>query len=51
MNVLADVLKLTVVKKYNGYIDCDEVGIPMKDSNLVLPCGIYARWERDVYED
>ena len=51
MNVLADVLKLTVVKKYNGYIDCDEVGIPMKDSNLVLPCGIYARLERDVYED
>lgn len=51
MNVLADVLKLTVVKKYHGYIDCDEVGIKMKDSELVLPCGIFARWERDKYED
>lgn len=51
MSVLADILKLTVDKKYNGYIDCDEVGIQMKDSELVLPCGIFARWERDKYED
>lgn len=51
MSVLSDVLKLTVAKKYHGYIDCDEVGIKMKDSELVLPCGIYARWERDKYED
>ena len=51
MNVLGDVLKLTVDKKCKGHIECDEVGIPMKDSNLVLPCGIFARWERDKYED
>ena len=51
MNVLADVLKLTVDKKCSGYIACDEVGIPMKDSNLVLPCGIFARWEKEKYED
>lgn len=46
MNVLADILKLTVNKKYKGNIECDELGIPMKDSNLVLPCGIYARWDK-----
>ena len=51
MNVLADVLKLTVAKKYQGYIDVDEIGIPMKDSDLVLPCGIYARWEKEKFED
>ena len=51
MNVLSNVLKLTVSKKYEGFIDCDEVGIKMKDSDLVLPCGIFARWERDKYED
>lgn len=51
MNVLKDVLNLTVNKKYKGYIDCDEVGIPMKDSDLVLPCGIYARWEKEKYEE
>lgn len=51
MNVLADVLKLTVGKKYQGYIEASEVGLPMKDSNLLLPCGIYARWESEKYED
>ena len=51
MNVLKDVLMLTVNEKHKGYIDCDEVGIPMKDSDLVLPCGIYARWEKEKYEE
>ena len=51
MNVLADVLKLTVNKKHQGYIDTDELGIGMKDSNLILPCGIYARWEKDKTAD
>lgn len=51
MNVLADILKLTVDKKIKGYITADEVGLPMKDSELVLPCGIFARWERVKYED
>lgn len=45
MNVLKDVLKLTVNKKYPGVITSDEVGIPMTNSDLVLPCGIFARWE------
>ena len=51
MNVLKDVLQLTVNQKYKGYIDCDEVGIPMKNSDLVLPCGIYARWEKEKFEE
>lgn len=51
MNVLADILKLTVGSKYSGFIDSDEVGIPVKDSKLILPCGIYARWEKDKYEE
>lgn len=51
MNVLADILKLTVNEHTKGYITADEVGLPMKDSELVLPCGIFARWERVKYED
>ena len=51
MNVLKDVLQLTVNEKYKGFIDCDEIGIPMKNSKLVLPCGIYARWEKEKYEE
>ena len=43
--VLSNVLQLTVNKKYEGKISCGEVGLPIKDSTLVLPCGIYGRWE------
>lgn len=46
MTVLENILKLTVNQKYKGSITSDELGIPMKDSELILPCGIYARWER-----
>ena len=42
--ILEDVLYLTVNKKYKGVITSDELGIPC-ENNLVLPCGIYARWE------
>lgn len=51
MSVLEDILKITIKSKYNGYIASDEVGIAMKDSDLVLPCGIFARWEKEKYED
>ena len=43
--VLSNLLLLTVSKKYDGVVSCGEVGIPIKNSSLVLPCGIYGRWE------
>ena len=43
--VLADILNLTISKKYNGKVEAGEIGLPMQNSNLILPCGIYARWE------
>lgn len=46
MTVLKNLLELTVNKKFKGNIITDELGIQMKDSNLILPCGIFARWER-----
>ena len=49
MNVLEDVLKLCVKNK--GYITSDELGLPVKNSDLVLPCGIFARWEKEKYEE
>ena len=42
MNVLENILKICLPK---GNVTSDELGIPMKNSNLVLPCGIFARWE------
>ncbi|MBQ3511129.1 MAG: class I SAM-dependent methyltransferase [Bacilli bacterium] len=43
--VLSNMLRMTVNKKYDGKVTCGEVGIPIKENNLVLPCGIYGRWE------
>ncbi len=44
--VLENILKLTVGEKYQGIISSDELGIQMKNSDLILPCGLYARWEK-----
>lgn len=43
--VLENLLYLNM-KKYKGIISSGEIGLPMKDSKLVLPCGIYGRWEK-----
>ena len=43
--VLENILYLTVSKKYKGNVSSGEVGLPMENSKLVLPCGIYGRWE------
>ena len=42
--VLANLLELNM-KNHKGKITSGEIGLPMKNSNLVLPCGIYGRWE------
>ncbi len=43
--VLENLLKLNI--KYEGKISCGEIGLPIKENNLVLPCGIYGRWEEN----
>ncbi len=45
--VLKNVLTLTVSKRYGGEIDADEIGLPIRSSGLVLPCGISGRWHKD----
>lgn len=40
-NLLIDLMS----KKYRGSICCGEIGIPVSNSDIVLPCGIYGRWE------
>ena len=41
--VLENILKLNIKQK--GKYSNGEIGIPMQDSSIVLPCGIYGRWE------
>ena len=42
--VLGNLLKLNL-NKYKGKITSGEIGLPMTNSNLILPCGIYGKWE------
>ena len=43
--VLSYMLNTTVVKKYGGIVEAEEIGIPVTDSGLVLPCGASGRWQ------
>ncbi len=44
--VLENILKTTLLPLYpNGKIEAGEVGLPITKNHLVLPCGIYGRWE------
>ena len=45
--VLKNILTLTVDKKKHGKISCGEIGLSETESNLILPCGIYGRWEKE----
>ncbi len=44
--VLANMLKTMMLPLYpNGKITSGEVSLPIKKNDMVLPCGIYGRWE------
>ena len=43
--VLENILKMKLMAK-NGNYSSGEIGLPMSNSNLILPCGIYAKWEK-----
>ena len=43
--VFNNILKETIGKKYKGKIYSEEIGLPIKNSDFVLPCGICSRYE------
>ncbi len=44
--VLENILKTTILKKYpNGKVDAGDIGLPITTNNLILPCGIYGRYQ------
>ena len=43
--VLANMLKTMMLPLYPGKIESGEIGLPIKKNNMILPCGIYGRWE------
>ena len=49
--VLENILTKVISKKYKGFIVSDELGLKMENSPMILPCGIFARWEKEKYDD
>lgn len=44
--IMQNLLHKTVLHQFpKGKLSCDEIGLPETRSGLVLPCGIYGRWE------
>lgn len=42
--VLSYMLNTVITKKRGGYVESEEIGLPVTDSGLVLPCGASGRW-------
>lgn len=46
VSVIKNIYEMTIKKRFGGRITADEVGLPIENSALVLPCGYSTRWER-----
>ena len=44
--VLKNMLELTMVPRFGGSVMADEVGLPVAERGLVLPCGTSGRWQK-----
>jgi 23S rRNA (cytosine1962-C5)-methyltransferase len=45
--VLSYMIHTVIVRKFGGHVSAEEIGLPVKDNGLVLPCGASGRWQRD----
>ncbi len=45
--VMGYLLSMTLGKRFGGRVTSDELGLPVTDSGLVLPCGGTAIWENE----
>ena len=45
--ILKNILDTSFKNRLDGKITTDEIGLKITQSNMILPCGIYGRWERN----
>jgi len=45
--VLSYMINMAINKKHKGVVKADEIGIPVTETGLVLPCGASGRWMRE----
>ncbi len=39
----------TELGRFNGHVDSQEIGLPVRNNGLILPCGASGRWEADSH--
>jgi len=44
--VLSYMINMAIVKKFGGHVEASEIGLPVSNTNLVLPCGASGRWQK-----
>lgn len=42
--VLSYMVNTAIAKRFGGHVEADEIGLPITESGLVLPCGASCRW-------
>lgn len=45
-SVLSYMISTEVVSKHGGYVESDEIGLPVTKTGLCLPCGSSGRWRK-----
>ena len=45
--VLSYMINTAVVKRFGGHVEAAEIGLPVQENGLVLPCGASGRWQKD----
>jgi 23S rRNA (cytosine1962-C5)-methyltransferase len=46
-SVLTYLMETLIGKRYGGHTDAQELGLPVTQTGLVLPCGATGRWQRE----
>ena len=39
----------TELGRFNGHVDSQEIGLPVRNNGLILPCGASGRWEANSH--
>ena len=46
-SVMEYILGAVIKKKFGGKVSSSEIGLPVTDSGMILPCGASAIWEKE----
>ena len=44
--VLTYMMNTAIVKRFGGFVEAEEIGLPVRDSGLILPCGASGRYSK-----